>query len=235
MGVRGRGCRNPNMRGVLLRPERARGHVIGLMKQWAHQLGNRALTLAVLFGIWVVLLSGCAATRQTSTPLRTAIEQLLLSQALQRTLPEVNLPLPENSAVFLEAVGLTRDYIPDQEYVRQAIALQLAKQGFRLAQREEEAMYRIKILLQTFGTEQGVVFVGLPQVQSVLLPFALPEISLYKDLHQTGHVRWALTVFERATGRLISSSPWHAASTYYNHYTVLILVTFRLTDLELSE
>lgn len=206
------------------------------MKQWTHRLDNRALTRTICFGICLVLLSGCAATRQAgSAPLRPAIEQLLLSQALQRSLQEVSLPIPADATVFVEAVGLTRDNPPDQEYVRQAIAVQFARQGFRPVQKEEEARYRIKVLLQTFGIEQGVVFFGMPPVQSVLLPFSLPEIALYKDFHQMGLVRWALTVSERATGRLINSSPWYAASTYYNHYTLFIAVTFRMTDLELPE
>lgn len=206
------------------------------MTQWLHRIDNRALTRTVCFGLLLALLSGCAATRQAgSAPLRPAIEQLLLSQALQRSLSEVSLPIPADATVFVEAVGLTRDNPPDQEYARQAIAVQLARQGFRPVQKEEEARYRIKVLLQAFGIEQGVVFFGMPQVQSVLLPFSLPEITLYKDFHQTGLVRWALTVLERGSDRLISSSPWYAASTYYNHYTVFFAVSFRLTDLELPE
>lgn len=207
------------------------------MRQCAVGAGSRsgALTILSLFWFGLLLLSGCASTREPGKPLRTAIEQLLLSQALERTLEHVSLPLPDQAALVVEAVGLTRDYPADQEYARQAIALQLARQGFRLVEREEEATYRMRVLIQTLGTEQGVVFLGLPPVQSVLLPFALPEIALYKDLHAAGLVRWAFSIFDRATGRLINSSPWYAASTYYNQYTLLFIVSFHLTDLELTQ
>lgn len=183
----------------------------------------------------MLLLSGCAATREAGKPLRTAIQQLLLSQALQRTLQTISLPIPGDAAIIVEAVGLTRDYAADQEYARQVIALHLAKRGFRLAQKEEEAMYRINVVLQTFGSEQGVAFLGMPPVQSVLIPFSLPELALYKDSHEMGYVRWAFTISERVSGRVIYSGPWHAASTYYNHYTVFLLVRFVRTDLELPE
>lgn len=189
----------------------------------------------MLLVILAFLLSGCATTREPGKPLRTAIEQLLMAQALERTLETISLPIPDDSTVLVEAAGLTRDYTPDQEYVCQAIAIHLAKQGFRLALNEQNATYRISVLLQTFGTEQGVVFFGIPPVQSMLLPVAVPEVALYKDVHQTGTVRLALNVIDQATGRLISSSPWHAASTYYNNYTVLLLAVFRLTNLELPE
>jgi hypothetical protein len=193
--------------------------------------------LARLLGTGVLLLlSGCAGARvEPSKPLRTAIEQLLLSQALERTLDSVSLPLPSHATILVEAVGLTRDYTLDQEYARQAIARHLTSQGFRLVQSEEEATYRIRVLLQTFGIEQGVTFFGVPPAQGVLFLFPVPEIALYKNIQETGHVRLSLNVFDRATGGLIYSSPWYAASTYYNHYTVLFLMTFRRTDLELPE
>jgi hypothetical protein len=163
------------------------------------------------------------------------MEQLLLSQALDRTLNHVSLPLPSRAAVLVEAVGLTRDFGPDQEYARQAIARHLTSQGFRIVHRDEEATHRLRILLQTFGLEQGITFVGIPPAQGVLFLFPVPEIALYKNIQERGHVRWSFDVSEPATGGLIYSSPWYAASTYYNHYTVLFLITFHRTDLELPE
>ncbi len=206
------------------------------MIRWSSWSKYETLFLSLVFGISVVLLPGCAASRQAGgTPLRPAIEQLLLSQALQRSLPEVSLPIPADATVFVEAVGLTRDHPADQEYARQAIALQLSHQGFRLVQKEEEATYRVKVLLQTFGIEQEVTFFGMPPVQSLLIPVSLPELALYKDFHQSGLVRFSVSVFERSTGRLISTSPWYSASTYYNNYTIFIAVTWNKTDLELPE
>lgn len=194
------------------------------------------LSLAKFLVVGALLfIAGCAGIREPAKPLRTAIEQLLLSQALERTLDNVSLPLPSHAAILVEAVGLTRDYAPDQEYARQVIARHLAEQGFGLVQSEGEATYRIRILLQTYGIEQGVEFFGIPPSSSVLLLFPVPEVALYKTIKERGYARWSLNVFEPATGRLIYSSPWYAASTYYNHYTVLFLVQFRETDLEFTE
>jgi len=183
----------------------------------------------------LLLVSGCVGLREPGKPLRTAISQLLLSQALERTLDGISLPVPGGAAVLVEAVGITRDYTPDQEYARKVVALHLARQGFRLAQNEAEATYRITIVLQTFGTEQGVSFLGIPPLQSIFLPFPIPEMALYKSVNEKGFARMSVNVIESATGTLISSGPWYGAATYYNQYTVLFAIMFHLTDLELAE
>jgi hypothetical protein len=208
-----------------------------IMKRYQSNLKTTTLILAGFLGMAVILLlSGCAGARvEPGKPMRPAVEQLLLSQGLDRTLNDVSLPLPSDAAILVEAVGLTRDYGPDQEYARQAIARRLTSLGFRLVQKEEEATYRIRILLQTFGIEQGITFIGIPAAQGVLFLFPVPEIALYKNIQEKAYVRWSLDVSEPATGGLIYSSPWYGESTYYNHYTVLLLVTFHRTDLELPE
>lgn len=137
--------------------------------------------------------------------------------------------------MLVEAVGITRDYAPDQEYVRQVVELHLARQGFRLAQNGADAAYRIRVVIQTFGTEQSVSFLGIPPLQSIFLPFPIPEIALYKNVNEKGLTRLSVSVIESAMGTLISSGPWVGAATYYNQYTVLFVINFHLTDLELAE
>lgn len=194
---------------------------------------SRAAFVFVLAGT-LLLISGCLGLRDPGKPQRAAITQLLLSQALERALDSISLPVPGDAAVLVEAVGITRDS-PDQEFSRQVVALHLARQGFRLAKNEAEATYRVTIVLQTFGTEQGVTFFGIPPLQSIFLPFPIPELALYKSVSEKGLARLSLNVIESATGTWISSSPWYGAATYYNQYTMLFAINFRLTDLELAE
>lgn len=73
----------------------------------------------------------------------------------------------------------------------------------------------------------------MPPVQSMLLPFALPEIALYKHVHQDALVRLSLDTLEIASGWLVNSSPWYSASTYHDQYTVLFFIAFSTTDLDL--
>ena len=90
---------------------------------------------------------------------------------------------------------------------------------------------RIQIIVQALGTEQSQSFFGMPEVQSVLIPFALPEIALYKVQYQSGYTRFRLDIFKTATGEFIRSTPWFQASTYYNEYNVLFFIDFHTTNL----
>jgi hypothetical protein len=85
--------------------------------------------------------------------------------------------------------------------------------------------------VQALGTVQGETFFGMPPVQSVIIPFALPELTLYKRQAQTGYMRYSLDIYDSSTGRLVRSTPWYAGSSYYNQYTFLFLFKYNSTDL----
>jgi hypothetical protein len=88
-------------------------------------------------------------------------------------------------------------------------------------------------VLQALGTEQGATFFGMPPVQSVVIPFSLPEISLYKKVQQRAHVRLALHLYPLDGHRLLSFTPWLSAITHYDQYTILLLFGFTSTDLRI--
>jgi len=104
--------------------------------------------------------------------------------------------------------------------------------GYRVAKREEEASYLVRVVVQSFGTSQSISFFGMPPVQSVIIPFSLPQLTIYQNLAQDGYVRYGVQVIERASGRLFYSTPWHSHRTYHDQYTFLFFFTFRVTDLE---
>lgn len=159
---------------------------------------RRSLLLTVL------LLSGCALTQELSRTPRTAVEQLLLTQAVERSLQELALPLPAHESVVVEATGLQTDRAHmhkiedeigvidgpswDLSFVRDTVAARLGELGYHIRKRDEEAGYLVRIIVQALGTTQGKTFFGMPPIQSVLLPFALPELTFYKEQDQTAYV-----------------------------------------------
>jgi len=175
----------------------------------------------------LVLLPACAHTREPSKSPRSIIEQLLVTQAVERSLPPLTVTLPEDASVIVEISGLT----PDQSFLRDAVAAALGKQGFRVRRKEEEAGYLVKVLVQAMGTEVGETFLGMPEVQGGFLPISLPELAVYKSVRQTGYARYSLEVFETNSGRLIHSTPWHVGTTYWNQYTLLFWFSFVSSDL----
>jgi hypothetical protein len=172
------------------------------------------------------MLSGCALPREVTKSPRSAIEQLLLSQALERSLAEATLPVPDGATILVEPTALSAD----QYFAGRVVSNRLAKTGLRLDEGQGNAQYRVLMVIHAFGTEQDTTFFGIPEIQSVVIPFALPEIPFYKVVRQTALARWSLDVFEYKTGRFVTSSPWYQAGTSHTQYTVLFF-TVNVTDL----
>ena len=183
----------------------------------------------------MLFISGCAFSRTPSQTVRTATEQLLLSQAIERSLHDLSVPLSEGSTVMIETVGFAvppTAFIPsDLNYARDTVAGRLGQLGFRIHPKDEEPKYIVRVLVQSLGTVQGETFLGMPPVQSVIVPIALPELTLYKAQRQSGYMRYSIDIYEAATGRFIRSTPWYTGSSYYNQYTFLFLFRYNTTDL----
>jgi hypothetical protein len=198
---------------------------------------------------WCVTSVGCALTQEVSKTPRNATEQLLLSQALDLALVDIDVPIPEGEPVRVEVSGLQTDRMPlhmdeqsersgvvenpswDLTFVRDMLAGRLGKLGYRVQQSQDDAHYLVRVLVQAMGTNQGKTFYGVPSIQSVVIPFALPQITLYQKLEQLAHVRLHLDIFEAGTGRFIHSTSWTSGNTFYNQYTVLFFFSFRRTNL----
>lgn len=176
----------------------------------------------------LVLLSACGVSRDSAKSPRAATEQLLLAQAVERSFEDVSVPMLKDATVVMEVAGLT----PDQYFVRDAVAAHLAAQhGTRIRVSKDEAKYLVRVMIQSLGTELDQSFFGMPQVQGGLIPIALPELPLYKFIRQIGYVRYALNIYETATGRLVLTTPWYTKTAAWRQYTIFIFLTFRTSTL----
>ncbi|OGW64242.1 MAG: hypothetical protein A3H49_07465 [Nitrospirae bacterium RIFCSPLOWO2_02_FULL_62_14] len=185
------------------------------------------MQLCAIF-IALVLLSACGVSRDASKSPRAATEQLLLAQAVERSFEDVSVPILKDVAVVMEVAGLT----PDQYYVRDAVAGHLARTlGTRIVDRHDQAKYVVHVMVQALGTELDQSFFGMPQVQGGLIPIALPELPLYKFIREVGYVRYAMNIYESATGRLAMTTPWYTKTAAWRQYTIFIFLTFRTSTL----
>ncbi|MCA9420727.1 MAG: hypothetical protein KC592_06905, partial [Nitrospira sp.] len=189
------------------------------------------LLLGLLAIFTLTILPGCATTNTIPAPEHlTAIEQFLLTQAIELSLTAEDvlaIPLPKGETVTLETTGLT----VEQRFLLGAVGRWLGEQGLHIQPKDEKATYRAQILIQSLGTEQSLSFFGMPEVQGGLLPFAIPELPLYKAQYQTGYTRFRLDFFETTSGKFVRSTPWFQASTFFNEYTVLFFIGFHTTNL----
>lgn len=179
---------------------------------------------AVLAG----LLSACSTTQKITNSARTATEQLLITEAVMRSLPrqpDLPFPIPRGAAVKLDVTGLTAD----KDIVKGIVAGWLGLHGYVV--QDENVSHRINIVVNSLGTELATTFFGIPPIQASLIPISLPELSLYKAENQSGYARFHFDIFELPSGRFLASSSPFLAGTFYNAYTVLLLFTFNKTDL----
>ena len=221
----------------------------------------QGLARAVFWASLLPLLASCTIPREITKTARSAIEQLLLAEALNRSLLDVALPISVDEPLYMEVTGLQLGYLSpmvpvssvsasgemsttgsstsgyfspagDLAFVRDAVATHLGVLGYRISKREEDASYVVRVVVQSFGTSQSISFFGMPPIQSVLIPFSLPQLTVYQNLAQDGFVRYGVEVIERASGRLLYSTPWHSHRTYHDQYTIFFFFSFRMTDLD---
>jgi hypothetical protein len=193
----------------------------------------------ILIILPIALITGCSTAHKPTQSQRSAVEQLLMSEAIMRSLPAdstPSLPIPKGASVVLDAsvINVSTVPSPDKFLLEKILAGWFGQQGYAIQKNEDKASYRINIVTTTLGTELGDSFFGMPPVNSVLIPFSLPELALYKNQYQTGYVKFYMDIFELPAGKLVHSSPFYVAETYYNDYTVLLFFSFSSTNLPLT-
>lgn len=199
------------------------------------------------FLVSAILFCGCSLTQEFSRTPRTAVEQLLLTQAVEHALHGLTVSLPEQTSLRVDITGLQTDrshfkmvgedrvvlHGPslDLLLIRDSIATGLGRLGYRIDPSGTEPTYLARVVVESFGTTQGHTFFGMPPVTSVLIPFSLPALVLYSAEGQKGYARLHVDFFEYQSGKLVGSSPTTIGRTYYNQYILLFFFTWQTTDL----
>lgn len=200
-----------------------------------------------LLGLMAVL-AGCSLEQELSRTPRTAVEQVLLTQAVNQALTNLTVQLPAGVNIELDAIGLESDRSrlrmtnsdlgslnsPNRDilYIRDTVAAELGRRGYLVRARDMESPYLVRVMAESFGTMQGITFFGMPPVQSLLIPFALPELTLYKQQNQSGYARLHLDIYDNRTGEFLGSSATLVGRTFYNQYTMLFFLTWNRTDID---
>jgi len=181
-----------------------------------------SLALVVFIGL---VFSGCSTSPKTTDTARSTMEQLLLAQALERTLVDVRMPFDPAESVVVEAVGLTGD----TAYAKSLVEEWLRKKGLHVG--GEAPKYLVRVILHAFGTQNTETFFGIPPIQSTFIPLATPELAVYKNIEQKGYARLNLEVSDKKTGALVAVSPIFEDEVYYNQRVYLFLFSFKDTDI----
>ncbi len=162
---------------------------------------------------WAILMCcavcvGCGTTKWTDTN-RTATEQLLLSDSMDRAVSRIDFRAVAGKKVYLDSTPIAG--ITDGPYLTSLIRQHLLASGGILKEKREEADYIVELRAGAVGTDRHDVLFGVPALSLPVAPLAgvpsqIPEIPLMKKTDQRGVAKIALFVYNRNTGRIVWQS-----------------------------
>lgn len=155
------------------------------------------------------LLVGCGTTRTTNTQ-RTATEQLLISDAIDRAVQEVDFSKLSGQSVYFDEQHLKN--VVDDGYLISSLRQHLLASGCILKDIRSQANYVVEPRAGAVGTDSDELLFGIPATnvpQVTLLsglPSAIPEVPIIKRRHQRGVAKIAVFAYRRETGEPVWQS-----------------------------
>lgn len=151
---------------------------------------------------------GCGTTRWTDTS-RTATEQLLISDAIDRSVSRIDFHVLQGQTIYLDTAFLNG--VVDKEYLVSTLRQHMLASGCTLKAKKEEADFVVEARAGAVGTDRhdllyGVPSFNLPWTPVTGTPAAVPEIALAKRTDQKGVAKVAVFAYHRTTGEPVWQS-----------------------------
>jgi len=165
--------------------------------------------------ILVALVAGCGTTRWSDTA-RTATEQMLISDAVDRAVSQIDFSVLEGRNVYLDARFIFGSV--DDRYIISTLRQHMLASGCVLKEKLEEADFVAEVRTGAVGTNRNDLLFGSPATQlpamGAAMPVggAIPEISIFKRTSQQGVCKIAVFAYDRASGQPI----WQSGSRRVN-------------------
>jgi len=154
------------------------------------------------------LIAGCGTTRTTDST-RAATEMLLISQAADNAISQIDFTPLAGRTVFIDANGIS-DKDVDRGYLVSLVRQQLVGAGALIFDDKLRAEYIVDVRSGGLGTDRHSMLIGTPAVQLPSLmpgmPTSIPEIALVKKSDQRGVAKVAVFAYSRITGRALWQS-----------------------------
>jgi hypothetical protein len=183
----------------------------GVLRSMTCGLCGRPLArLAAL--LMLVMLTGCGTTRMSDSK-RTATEQLLVSQAIDRAVMRIDVRPLAGRRVFLDAAFM--DDVEDGKYLTSALRHQLMASGCLLAKDLDSADVVVEARAGAVGTDRSSVLLGIPATNVTVQgnETSTPELVFAKRSEQRGVAKLSVYAYERESGQPIwQSGEEHVAS-----------------------
>ncbi|QDU56170.1 DUF6655 family protein [Aeoliella mucimassa] len=165
---------------------------------------SNAQRCCLVLGVLLCSLVGCGTTRTTSTS-RTATEQLLISDAIDRAVTQLNFRVLAGQSVYLDDAALGSAV--DRQYMSSSIRQHLLASGCTISEHRTDADFVVEARAGAVGTDSHDLMFGIPAIQipDILaldgtMPSAIPEVAVAKRQDQRGLVKLAVFAYHRESG-----------------------------------
>ncbi len=133
-----------------------------------------------LYLLLIIALAGCGTTRWTDTS-RTATEQMLISDAMERSVSRIDFRILDGQTVWLDTTYLSG--VTDKDYLMSTLRQHMVASGCTIKDKKEEADYIVEARAGAVGTDRHDLLFGIPSVNLPWTPVqgtpaAIPEIAL---------------------------------------------------------
>lgn len=143
-----------------------------------------------------LLVSGCSTSRTSNTS-RTGNEQLLISNAIDQSLDQVDFRPLAGKSVYLEEKYLE---CTDKNYLVSSIRHRALHAGANLVAKAEDADLVMEIRSGGVGTDSTETYVGIPGLAVPgPFPISLPEIRVWTRTQQTGIAKIGIASYDPKT------------------------------------
>lgn len=154
-------------------------------------------------------IAGCGTTRTTDTG-RAASEMLLVSQAIDQAVAQIDFSPLNGQMVFLDTTAVDKDVV-DKGYLISLIRQQLLANGALIQEERSRSVYVVEVRSGGIGTDRHSLLVGTPAISlPSLVPGiptgSIPELALIKRNDQRGIAKVGVFAYNRITGRALWQS-----------------------------
>jgi hypothetical protein len=187
-------------------------------------------TAAIASSIACLLLVGCS-TERTSSPARTATEELLISTAADRAAEQLSLKIPQDKLLYIDSSNFSGT---DSKYAISAIKAEILRRGGHLTLSQDNAEVIVEIALGALSIDQSTSIIGIPSF-TIPVPttgdLAVPEVALFKKEERRGIAKFSAFAYDARQGGLISSAAPDIGTSHKTQWVVALFISWNTNDI----
>ena len=169
----------------------------------------------------------CAITERITLP-RTASEQIISTEAIDRALAQIRWPELAGQKLLVQ-VGGPQEL--DRDYLIRSVEILIAERGGIVVDDEDEARYQVDVVVGAAGIDVDGRFFGVRgSGASPLIPFTIPELALYKSERLDGFAKTEIAMLDPRKGGVVHRSGPTYGLTYVHERTLFFVFRSRKTN-----